>query len=54
MGKVIARLRKVYQTARAEAVPKVEDLAGEGAAVSSSCSEVDVIDMPETKGRNYV
>lgn len=50
MGKVIARLRRVYQTARAEATPQVEEVVGDSTAVSASSSEVDSMETLDTKG----
>lgn len=53
MGRVIARLRLKYQTARAEAVPQVEEVTGEGVTelACAAPSESDSTEAVETKGR---
>ena len=52
MGKVIGRLRRVYQTSRTVAVPQVEEVTGEVVAALSSAapSEADSTEAPDTKG----
>lgn len=49
MGKLIARLRRVYQSARADAVPQLEELTGDTMNMSASSSEVDSTEAMETK-----
>ncbi|XP_070207967.1 histone-lysine N-methyltransferase ASH1L-like isoform X2 [Littorina saxatilis] len=51
MGRVIARLRLKYQTARAEAVPQVEEVTGEGVTelACAAPSESDSTEAVETK-----
>lgn len=53
MGRVIGRLRRVYQTARSEAVPQIEEVTGETVATLSSAapSETDNTKVVDTKGK---
>ncbi|KAK7486796.1 hypothetical protein BaRGS_00021943 [Batillaria attramentaria] len=49
MGKLIARLRRVYQSAKADVVPQLEEVIGDGVALSTTSSEVDSTEAMETK-----
>ena len=53
MGRVIGRLRRVYQTSRTEAVPQIEEVTGEAVTALSSAapSEADSTEAMDTKGK---